>query len=378
MQTDGDHPGGDEQTAFYCLATRYLTGEASSDERQQLVVQLKSPANQRQFSSMQQGWEANPANWAEGFHLEEAKQKVAARIAERRANIVSASRHEPAGAARAWAWLQNSRVIALAASIVLVASVTVLSTFTAPQKSPPREDPITWAQQTNSAGAHQLISLNDGTKITLNAGSTLSYPVAFGSQQRLVRLTGEAFFDVAHDKARPFVVETTTVAIRVLGTRFNVRAFEDGTSAQVTVVEGRVNVTPTHSQTNHVNAPIALAPGQRYSFEPDTGAESVHAVAVAEPPGWIQDKIIWDREPLPAAMRELGRLFNLTVELADPELSSLSVTGRFQTESVQDILELLRKTDGVDYCLVPGSDGKTERVILRSTERLAEPSQETR
>ncbi|RRJ95709.1 DUF4974 domain-containing protein [Opitutaceae bacterium TAV4] len=384
-------PVDDERAAFYSLALRYLTGEATGDERERLVALLQQPDLKKMFEEMDAAWSEDPENWNEGFDLEGATLKVTEAIAKDR---MPSPAHESAPSP-AWAdrgtmvpkqhaqqqqrrrWWQTGlrrRYMALTASAAVMAVIAVtFLVVSKPNLATGRATGVgadagnLWVEQANGIGERLMLTLGDGTKITLNAGSSLRYPKTFGARNRAVRLAGEAYFDVAHDQARPFIVETSTLRITVLGTRFNVKAFPDGTKAQVTLVQGKVEVTPVEGPQSAAAAaakPVTLTSGMQYSLAQDTRTGQVTTIADESGTGWMSDKITWNREPLPDAMRELERRYGITVELADQRLLAETVTGRFQSESIQAIFTLLHATGGIDYRLVE-NNGKVERVILR-------------
>lgn len=202
----------------------------------------------------------------------------------------------------------------------------------------------------------------DGTRVTLNSGSSLVYPPAFGPYTRIVRLTGEAYFDVSPDAAKPFIVETSTLRITVLGTRFNVRAFADGSKPEVSIVHGKVQVTGVTAAGE--TTPIVLTPGQQYSFVPETGTGEVQAVRPETVTRWMQDDVLFfDREPIASAVCKLEARFGVIVELNDPKLGNETLTGRFEKETLEEILVLLHRTGEIDYRLVR-ANGRIERVVL--------------
>lgn len=355
--------------AFHALATRYLLDEASAAEREQLVRMLQEPVWRDMFERMSEGWNASSANWLEGFDVEGEIEKVRSVIARERPPFPPpvqsvVVREEPAGRPRPRFFSFARPRFVLATALSLATTVSLLILVLSPRWRPGDAAPEnrTWVRQVNGVGERMEIDLGDGSKVTLNAGSRLSYPSAFDARSRVVRLTGEAFFDVARDAARPFIVETGTLRVTVLGTRFNVRAFADGTRAQVTLVSGKVQVTPLGTGQDAEPAPVMLAPGMQYSLTPETGKGELHNVAAQAAAGWMSDRIVWNDEPLPDAMRELERRHGIAITLADPALAHETVTARFRSETLPEIFRLLEDL-GIEHRFEPSAD-KIERVIL--------------
>ncbi|OAM90087.1 FecR domain-containing protein [Termitidicoccus mucosus] len=355
-------PNHHAKKAFYALAARYLLDEASAAEREQLVQMLQEPAWREMFDRMSAGWNTSAANWLEGFDVEGEIEKVRGVVVRERPPVPSPNESRSGRSrSRFFSFSRPRFVLATTLSLAAIISLAILALGPRWRTVDAAAGNRTWVRQVNGVGGRMEIALKDGSKVTLNAGSQLSYPSAFDARSRTVRLTGEAFFDVAKDAARPFVVETGTLRITVLGTRFNVRAFADGTRAQVTLVSGKVQVTPL-GRAEAEQAPVTLAPGMQYSLIPATGEGELHNVPVQAATGWMSDRIVWKDEPLPDAMRELERRHGIAIVLADPALARETVTARFQSETLPEIFRLLEDL-GIGHRFEPSSD-KIERVIL--------------
>lgn len=357
----------DPQIAFYALTARCLSGEATDEEQRQLTGMLHNPEWRKMFESMRSGWERDPENARQGYDVKGALQKIQNATTECH-ETARQERKEKTG----WRKPFASRIhfpgtpggfaLAAASVAVMILAVSLVSRPKRPAETtgaPPR-----WIEQSVGPGERLLFTLGDGTQITLNAGSTFSYPEAFGPRGRTVRLKGEGFFDVARDETRPFVVETSTMRITVLGTRFNVRAFDDGSQAQVTLVSGKVQVTQTRIHDTAAAPPVTLTDGMRYSIVAETGKEEVRKVPDGEAAGWMQDKLVWDNEPLPSAMKALERRFGIAVEISDQKLREQTITARFEGESLEKMFELIHLTAPIFHEFVRSEDGKIRQVVL--------------
>ncbi|MET0273869.1 MAG: FecR domain-containing protein [Phenylobacterium sp.] len=170
-------------------------------------------------------------------------------------------------------------------------------------------------------GQRQRITLADGSVVDLNAESRLT--VRFARRERIVELgDGQAIFDVAHDEARPFTVEASGRAVRVLGTQFDVR--NRGGDVTVTVARGRVQVRPVAS--SKTGQAFALAPGQRLAIG-RAGAAVLSDVDPQEALGWRSGRLVYRGEPLATVVADLNREFVEQIEVTDPALARLPVTG---------------------------------------------------
>lgn len=154
------------------------------------------------------------------------------------------------------------------------------------------------------------IVLSDGTEVWLNAESTLTYPSRFHEAQRIVELDGEAYFKVAKDSARPFIVRSGKLETQVLGTSFNFRNYTHSTP-HVTLVEGRVLVTGHDtSVTLHPNEDAQIG---------DDGTIRVTQVDPRSYTAWVDGYFYFDNASLEEIMRELGRWYNLNILFENPE-----------------------------------------------------------
>ena len=144
-------------------------------------------------------------------------------------------------------------------------------------------------------GMECLITLSDGTRVHLNAETRLTYPVCFSSKERIVQIEGEAYFDVAPDKEHPFIVKTSHTSIRVTGTSFNVRAYADEDTESTTLISGTVRI-------NSRNEEFELVPNQHYTYNKNTGTNTVANVNTDLYTSWESGSFIFLNVPLENVM----------------------------------------------------------------------------
>lgn len=170
-------------------------------------------------------------------------------------------------------------------------------------------------------GERKRITLADGSLVDLNAETRLS--VSFNRSARQVVLgDGQAIFDVTHDERRPFTVAAANRIVRVVGTQFDVRNRQG--ELTVTVAGGKVQVRPATSETP--GRAFLLTPGQRLEIG-RTGVEKLRAVDAQEALGWRAGRLVYRAEPLANVVADLNRQFPEQIEIADPELGKLPITG---------------------------------------------------
>jgi len=161
--------------------------------------------------------------------------------------------------------------------------------------------------QTPRGGQYQVI-LADGTKVWLNSASSLSYPTTFTGKERQVQLKGEAYFEVAEDKNKPFKVSVADVQVEVLGTHFDVMAYEDETAINTTLLAGAVRVTR-----NGMGSRV-LAAGQEASMDRSSGSLSVNEVDGEEAVAWKNGFFAFEGVSIETVMRQLARWYDVDVD----------------------------------------------------------------
>ena len=174
-------------------------------------------------------------------------------------------------------------------------------------------------------GNTETATLPDGSTVELSAGSTLEYTPFWATSTRRVTLNGEAFFEVAHDGDRPFVVETFNARVVVHGTQFNVRAWEEDTAREttVTLAAGRVAVVPRMPAADST----LLAPGETSVVTGDTTrATPPTAIPLDRALSWRSGGISFANQPLGSVLRTLERRFDLRIQLAETDLTDRAVT----------------------------------------------------
>ncbi len=170
-------------------------------------------------------------------------------------------------------------------------------------------------------GGQYQITLSDGTKVWLNAASSLKFLSSFaGQKERRVELTGEAYFQVNHDAKQPFRVMSAGQLAEDLGTSFNINSYADEPLSKTTLVDGSMQVRSLKNAQD--KNPILLKPSQQASIDA-AGAISLQMVNTAETLGWKNDNFIFDGEDLNSAMRKIARWYNIDV-VYEPDVKASS------------------------------------------------------
>lgn len=200
---------------------------------------------------------------------------------------------------------------------------------------------------TPRGGTYQ-ITLSDGTKVWLNADSKLEFPSNFENRgQRIVKVVGEAYFEVAKDKKHPFIVETEKQKIEVLGTHFNVNAYKDEENITTTLLEGSVKLSLSRSPTVGGNNDVLLQPGQQ--AQNDNKSIRIKKVDVSAVIAWTRGDFVFPDEELTSIMRKLSRWYGIEVEYRNaPEyLRFDAIISR--SNNLSAILNIIQNTDKVKF-----------------------------
>jgi transmembrane sensor len=206
------------------------------------------------------------------------------------------------------------------------------------------EDGPSFIVATNNTGKVQSIPLSDGTIIKLNNRSKLTYPETFGGSWREVFLDGEAYFDVAHDKKRPFIVRAGELKIKVLGTKFTVNAASLFPKITATLLEGSIDVS---NPQNH----LLMKPSQQLTYDAESGKMLLANLNNAEREiRWTQNVWVLTDTPLLDICQRLERQFNVKFIIMNDKLINKSFTGEFETnESLESILETMKISTSFSY-----------------------------
>ena len=184
------------------------------------------------------------------------------------------------------------------------------------------------------SGQRVNLTLSDGTNVWLNARTRILYPAVFDKSIRQVTVDGEAYFDVAKDKQRPFIVEMNKCKMEVLGTKFNVEGYSDKDDFEVTLMEGSVKVASKQG----VGNTLILAPDSKACLEKD-GRLTVVPVDDYNPYRWKEGLICFRAESFSYIMNDLEKYFGVSIIIENKAVLKYNFTGKF------------RQADGIDYAL---------------------------
>lgn len=328
------------------ILIRYGEGTLSEAERAAVVSWLESDlAHFEQYAALQL------ADTFRGLDQAPLTEKEAA-------SRLAAPVWPPAAARkRAFPWWLNliSRVAALLLLPLAVAALLVISRqndriehLTAASQlavvAPIQQD-ASWLYTVNP-GVKGDITLPDGSRVRLNSASTLRCPDRFAAESRVVELSGEGFFDVVGNPDWPLYVKTPKgVTVKVTGTKFNISAYADDTSMKLTLVEG--NVTLIHEATDRH---YVVRPNEELVFMGGAKTGPLKKTVDVQPAIVWKDGILhFENTRMDEVVRRLERWYGVAISVQDPTILEMSFTASFESESISQVLQLLKITSQIDY-----------------------------
>lgn len=243
-------------------------------------------------------------------------------------------------------WLGYAFKAAAAILVILTASLFTITQQRYAAEQVVEREPIHF--QTNNE-ENREITLSDGSVIQLNKNSELTISEDFMKGTREVELNGEAFFDVAHNPERPFIIHANQSTVRVLGTSFNVKSLPGKANVQVAVVEGRVAFKNVHTTPETEALSVTLSKGQYGYMDIQKRTILVDDLAVENYLAWKSGRFEFEDLTLQQVCTQLNRLYEIECSYSDAEIQNLSLTANFSNESLEKTLEVIALSLDVEY-----------------------------
>lgn len=348
------------------IIIRFLQDDATREEKSMLESWLKeSKENRDEFESIRKTWDlTSRLNQIRSFDVVAARKKIKRMIPEfRKSKSVL------------YYWQK------IAAIIIIPLMIAATGYFYFFSK---RLDDKTLQQTiTSSFGTRNQLSLPDGTEVWLNSGSEIRFPSKFIGNKREVFLEGEAFFDVAIDKLRPFYVNLGEMSVKAVGTSFNIAAYKKDNIFETTVVSGEILLVKRRQARKDIVL-YKMEPNQHTVYDksmkkitcyeveslPEDDADDIgviKSIDIEPIPrkvdkfenkyiSWINGKLIFRNDPMDEVVKRLGRWYNVDIQLQDTILYDFRYTATFIDETLEQVLDLLKLSAPMEYSI-------TERTI---------------
>jgi hypothetical protein len=192
--------------------------------------------------------------------------------------------------------------------------------------------------------------LSDGTKVKLNAGTSLKYPVNFvkDKDREVFLLAGEAYFDVTKDEKHPFIVSSNEMNVRVLGTQFCISSYPEDENMNTVLVKGSVSLYKNYEGYSKSTAQL-LEPGQKASWNKSNRGIYVNEVDVSLYTAWIEGKLVFKDLPFKVIRKKLERKYNVSISNDNKLLDQNTFNATFDIETIEEVLEILDRNFGIKY-----------------------------
>ena len=304
------------------LLKRFLTGAASDEEAMKVENWLD------ELPQVNDSWTSLSDEDKEAF-LKSLKEKI---DISNDAEIFCRDKY--AG----WLWL-------VAATVIIMLMIPIYALW---KKHPAQlitKAAVFKVIQTNEGEVRQW-QMSDGSLVWLNAQSKIRFRNGFDSHSRDVYLEGQAFFEVARDIQRPFIVHASNLQVSVLGTHFDISDYDEDKAVSVSVLSGKVAVGSMKGQ----KAPVILNPGELLSYNKHSHFVSRSSFTVSEQPGWTKGEVVFYHTKMSEVANYIKRHYGWSITINDPAVHNMELSGNFgKIENVKELLDIICLTINAQY-----------------------------
>jgi ferric-dicitrate binding protein FerR (iron transport regulator) len=324
----------EEKVEFHILIIKFLSGEISDSE----MIKLKSwleldPENRRIFNEENELWQLTGVETKlENFKTCEAWVNISSKLNLGKNGFKSVTILRK----------NNFRILIAAATVACLMAIGGLSLWIAGK---------TFFQKIAAAsitiatkeGEKANIFLADSTEIILNSGSSLQYNGQYNIKDRIVKFTGEAFFDVRTNPEKPFIVKLNHMSVSATGTRFNIFSFGNEDRVETTLEKGAIKVSIEGQE------PVNVKSGQQVVYIVKSKKVLIRDVNTDTYTSWTENKLRFYDTPFEEVLRRIGRKYNVTFEITDHNLLNLKYTATFIDEPIEKVMQMLKAVSPITY-----------------------------
>jgi len=374
-----------DQERTWILLSKYLAGEASSDELEELEWAFRTNPDLRRTMETLQGLKRTPPKGLTAEEEQKLLEKGLERFTQpsfssfgpasdiRQASDTRQENLSPGPRIHPYRWM------AAASFLVILLSTA----FYLRNKTPSVHIPAAPLPQriiASKRGVRSFMQLPDGSKLWLNAGSKIVLADDFSDNKREVTLSGEAFFDVQHDVGHPFLIHAGKLDVTVLGTSLNVKAYPGDSTIETTLIKGRVEIDVLGDP----RSKILLKPSEKVTVRTDRGmifantTNVPHDALAAKTPvtfnrsliipykadgtivetSWVENKLVFRNESIAELAGRLERWYDVKIRFGNDKYQQETVTGAFKDAKIEDVMHALQITSGFRYLIT----GDTVRI----------------
>lgn len=327
----------------YLLIIGYLEGKITEEETQYLLQKVQTDKEfSDAFEDIAEIWSAKKAVPNNSSKANEALARLNRKIDDLEASVPVSKNRSAKTSHPNTIILKLRPILAVAASVLVLAGAFWL--YKAKLSNKPTDN-LAMAEKHTAPGEKKKINLPDGTAVTLNVSSSLRIANSFGDDKREVYLDGEAFFDVKRDPQKPFIVHTGKIATQVLGTHFNVSAYQNDSNITVSLVQGKVQV----DMNNDLSKRIILDPGKQMTYSKTDHQAHVSDFMTEDITGWKENKLVFNYDSWSDAAKKLSRWYGIPVQLKDSTLLRCKLKGTFDNIPLTKVMEQIKIVADVSW-----------------------------
>lgn len=324
---------------------RFLAGQCTSEEAREIIKWIRSEEGETELAqAVEELWreyeDQRNENARENFDKQEIYRRILARIQEEPAPNLSFKAEKP---------LRRRIYIPIAATVLPILAATAIFVATWNRKEanpPPAADEL--VVKSASLGQKSTIFLPDGTKVRLNSGSEITFLSQFTGKERLVELNGEAFFEVASDPSRPFIVASKEIETIAIGTSFNVKAYPEDKEVMVSLASGKVKIKQKHNFEDQ-SFELVLDPGHQAIYNTAKNTIRKTEFNAKRTLSWKDNILYFEDAEWEEIVNQLERWYGVKIAVENEIYEDKLYSGEFNDASLKNVLESLSFTKNFSY-----------------------------
>ncbi|WP_020530104.1 FecR family protein [Flexithrix dorotheae] len=324
------------------LITKYLSNEASESEMEELQTFLNADEEAEQLFEQASAIWLKHKRLPSKYDLELGKAKLKSKLLQQQ--LKEKNQNGKVKKLKVSKKIYQTILVAASISFLLISTFIILPKYyTTPEAE------VVWTEKSVPKGMRATYSMPDGSKIKVNSNSKIRFREDFAQNDvREVFLEGEAFFEVAKNPEKPFVVITNNIRTKVLGTVFNVRAYEGEHDIYVSLVEGSVAVY--NKEQNNKAVPVLLTPSDQFIFNKTNSTGNIKSKTdLTSFISWKDNILIFNNEPLGKITEVLENWYGVEIIFQNHQLKNCLIKASFQNEPLNNVLEVLKYATSLHY-----------------------------
>lgn len=329
------------------LIHRYLADECTGEERQYVRRWMEAdPQNRQAMETLRKIWEVQPRKELES-DIRLAWEKLEKQLGQATKTSPEAGKHTQKK--RSYRQLSSSSYASIwlrVAAAIAVAFLLSLFFIDFENSESGKKTEVVMREVVTKRGNQAQLTFSDGTRVVLNAVSRIRFPERFDTDVREVYLEGEAYFEVNHKPGVAFIVRTRDADVKVLGTKFNVKAWSEDKKVEIAVAQGSVSVqsassgTPNKDSVKDGNSEVVLTEGQMSLVRQGLAPTPPQTVNMENYLTWLRGDFVFDQVPFSKVLREWERRFDVNFIVRDSSLLQVAFSGEFRNEPLNEMLRL--------------------------------------